>query len=50
MMLASSTKPTQEEDQNNQKERATRKESGQKKEENKTKGEYVCEIAEKTPQ
>jgi hypothetical protein len=47
-MLASSTKPTQEEDQNNQEERATQKESRQKKEENKTKGKYVCEIAEKT--
>jgi hypothetical protein len=49
MMLASSTKPTQEA-QHNQEERATQKESGQKKEENKTKGKYVCEIAEKTPQ
>jgi hypothetical protein len=49
-MLASSTKPTQEEDQNNQEERATQKESGQKKEQNKTKGKYVCETGQKTPQ
>jgi hypothetical protein len=30
--------------------REQHKKSGQKKEENKTKGKYICEIAEKTPQ